>query len=275
VAWYTLGNLKRKTMKMKIVNAIGRMALLAGLVVSPVLLASNSADVEKTLAGSSISELPSNAANLVASAAPTEKDSVAVAAVRASVGLNPSAVVSIVSAVVAKNPASAVSVAVTAAQLQPKRIGLIAKAAATAAPSQAGRIVKALLKQSPQDYGVVAHGASLGAPSASREILAAVADSIPALQAPIQSLTAQYSADSALPVQPILTQSYSQATSSGAVVRFAAPAVASTTTAAVSGPQISGPTLGPPFTGSTTTPTSYSPSSTGQEQPGGRGYASP
>ena len=67
------------------------LSLVAGLAVGPAVLASDSADVTKALAGSTALELPAKAANLVAKASAADKKNVAVAAVKAAVALNPSA----------------------------------------------------------------------------------------------------------------------------------------------------------------------------------------
>ncbi|MGA2541428.1 MAG: hypothetical protein ABSG78_07670 [Verrucomicrobiota bacterium] len=177
-------------MRNKVISLMSGLSLVAGLAVGPAVLASDSADVTKALAGSTALELPAKAANLVAKASAADKKNVAVAAVKAAVALNPSAATDIVSAVARENPAMAPVAAVTAATLQHKQIGLIAKAAAAAAPSEAGKIVAALIKEFPKDYGVIAIAAAEGAPSAGREILAVVAEYVPALQALIQGATA-------------------------------------------------------------------------------------
>ncbi len=294
-------------MKTKIVTVVSGMALLSGLVISPVVLAASSADVARNLAGSTVLELSANAASLVAKASVAEKKAVAVAAIKTAVGMNPASAVAIVSAVARENPASAPVVAVTAATLQPKRIGLIAKAAAAAAPSEASRIVAALIKEFPQQYGAIAIGAAEGAPLAGREILAVVAESVPALQASIQTATAHFSANSvALPVQAILSESYNQALTSGMVVLAQIPVTLSqgsgtmSSVAAggavgvgrvaplglaqpvvmgsvplISPPIVSQPTGGAPFTGSTSSPTTYNTSQTQNEQTGGRVYSAP
>lgn len=271
------------------------LLLLSGFLISPVLFASDSVDVTKSLAGSTALELSGNAANLVASAAPAQRNDVAVAVVRTAVGMNPGAVVAIVSAVVREDPASAPAVAVSATVLQPRRVGLIAKAAVAAAPAQAAKVVAALIKQFPQNYGIIAAAAAEGAPLSGREILAAVGESIPALKAPIQDLSSHFAANTSLPVQTVLSQSYDQAINAGATVALLtsidsaagassvakpvayAPAAptAPLSLPTVSGPSVSGPILGPPFTGSNPSPTTYSPSQTTVEQSGGRNYASP
>jgi hypothetical protein len=234
-------------MKTKIISLISGVALIAGLAVSPAALASDSTDVTKALAGSTVLELPAKAADLVAKASAASKQNAAAAIVKAAVGVNPSAAVAIVSAVARENPATAPVAAVTAATLQHKRIDQIAKAAVAAAPSMAAKIVGALIKEFPQDYGVIAIAAAEGAPSAGREILAVVADYVPALQPAIQGATANFAAnDGSVPVQAILSQSYNQALTSGAVVSTqipsalaqSSPTLSSTTPATMVNPSL-------------------------------------
>src|ERR1039458_7661411 len=67
-------------MKNKVISLMSGLAMVAGLAVGPAVLASNSADVTKALAGSTALELPAKAANLVAKASTADKKNVAVAA---------------------------------------------------------------------------------------------------------------------------------------------------------------------------------------------------
>jgi len=180
-------------MKAKMISLISGVALVAGLAVSPAALASTSADVTKALAGSTVLDLPSKTAALVAQAVPADRQAVAIVAVKSAVKLNPSIASEIVSAVAKENSTLAPIVAVTAAKVQHKQIGLITKAAAAAAPSEAANIVAAMIKEFPSDYGVIAIAASKGAPDARKEILAAVAKYVPGMQAIVQSMTADNS----------------------------------------------------------------------------------
>jgi hypothetical protein len=278
----------KKTMTNKINNLVSSVALIAGLAVSPCAFALSSADVSKDLAGLTAQELPAKAAGLVAKVAAADKQDVAVAVVKAAIGLNPAGSVTIVSQVARENPTTAPAVAVTAVTLQHKRIGMIAKAAATAAPSEAAKIVAALIKEFPRDYGVIALAVSEGAPKARREILAVVADNVPALQPYIQATLANFSAtDGSIPIQAILSQSYNQALASGVVMSAALSPGATkgsmyaTTPFNSSGPTfsppvLSGPVLGPPFTGSSNTvTTTYTTNSVTNEGSGPRVYSSP
>jgi hypothetical protein len=264
-------------MKTRILGIISGVALIAGLTGSPAVLASDSPDVTKALAGSTALELPAKAASLVAKATAADQQNVAAAVVKAAIGVNPPAAVAIVAAVAHENPAAAPAAAVAAATLQPKRIDQIAKAAVAAAPSEAARIVAALIKEFPQDYGIIAMSADEGAPSAGREILAVVADYVPALQPSIQSATASFAAnDGNVPVQAVLSQSYNQTLSSGAAVRTPVPAMLTVTTPATAGaPSVSDPTIGPPYTPVGTTINNISPGQITPQQPGGNNYSSP
>jgi len=242
-------------MKNTKINLISSVAIVVGLAVSPAGHALDSADASKALAGSSALELPGKAADLVAKASSADKQSVAVAAVKAAVALNPSATVAIVSAMVRETPAAAPVIAITATTMQHKRMGLIVKAAASAAPSEAAKIVAAMLKEFPREYGIIALAAAQGSPKSGLEILAVVGNSNPSLQPYIQAATAKIaSTDGEMPVQAILNQSYDQALAFGAI----SPAgqskditLAQTPTTGNSlpifSPVLDGPTLVPPF----------------------------
>jgi hypothetical protein len=286
-------------MKTTIVSVIKTTALMAALAVSPGAFASNSTDMAKALAGSSALELPAKAASLVAKATAVNKKDVTIAVVKAAIGVNPSAAVAIVSAVARENPAVAPVTAVAAVTVQHKKIDLITKAAASAAPAQATNIVAALIKEFPQDYGVIAIAASEGAPSASRDILAVVADYVPALQAAIQGSIAGFSAnDGRVPVQAILSQSYNKALTSGTVVRLQIPANMSqndnqnvitggfasakgssgyvqTTPGTTGAPTLSPPTIGPPYQPIPGQITTIGPGQITIQQPGGHNYSAP
>jgi hypothetical protein len=264
-------------MKTKMITLVSCAALVAGLSISPAVLASNSTEVAKALAGTAVLELPAKAASLVAKASPEDKQNVAAAAVKAAIGLSPSAAVAVVSAVARETPAVAPVAAVTAATLQHKRIDLFTKATVAAAPTEASKIVAALIKEFPQDYGVVAVAAAQSAPSAGREILAAVAEYVPALQASIQNAIAGFGAnDGNLPIQAILLQSYDQAVTSGAVASAkVSTALAPTTSATSGGPSLSPTVINAPFTPPTGPITTIDPSQTAPQAPGGRNYSSP
>jgi hypothetical protein len=205
----------------------------------------------------------------VAAAPAADKQDVAVAAVKAAIGLNPASAVAIVSAVARDNPSTAPLAAVTAATLQYKQLGLIAQAAVAAAPSETGKIVAALIKEFPKDYSLIAAAASVGAPSAGREILKAVADNVPALQPAIQGAIAKFAAnDINLPVLAILSQSAAPATTQPTATLT--PLMITVTEM----PSLATPTLGVPFT-PVTTINNIGPSSTATQTSGGRPYGSP
>jgi hypothetical protein len=296
-------------MKTELMNMVGSVVLIAGLASSPAAWASNSPDVAKALAGSTALELPAKAANLVANASASDRQNVTASVIKTAVGINPAATVAIVSAVAGETPTVAPLAAVTAVTLQHKQLDRITKAAAVAASTEAPKIVAALIKEFPQDYGTIAISAAEGAPLAGREILAVVADYVPALQTSIQTATSHFSAnDGNIPVQAILSQSFSQAVTSGAVVSSTVPTTylsqapvaanaagtmrvqatlaqstpavtptvpAATPSARLSAPKLSPPSFGPPFTIPGSSPTTYGMGSTMIEQPGGRNYSSP
>jgi len=267
-------------MKTKLITLVGGVALLAGITVTPAVFASEFSDASKALSGSTVLELPAKAADLVAKTPVADQKRMAIAVIKAAVGLKPSAAVAVVSTVSRENPATAPVVALTAATLQHERINQIIKAAVAAAPSEASDIVAALLKGFPQDYGVIAVSAASGSPSSGRAILNVVADNVPALQDSIQAATVQFaSTDGNLPVASILTQSYAQAVNTGAVTSPSSPRISvavapAPTIAATGGVKISPPTLGPPFTPVPGT-MSIGVSDTQPQTPGGRIYSSP
>ncbi len=279
-------------------NLLGVLAVSGGLVGNQAVMAGESADFTKILAGTSMVEMPAKAASLVAKEdTQAGQKRATLAVVKAAVGLNPAGTVAVVGAISHAKPEMAPVAAVTAALLQHKQLALITKAAAEAAPSQAGKIVAALIREFPSSYVVIAISASEGAPLAGKEILEVVADFVPALQASINSALASFpssttqaqaaladaqlvnasvattSSSLALPVQTILVRAVNQAPGIGTLpVAITAPHSRS------AGPPAApagGPTLGPPFTPIVGPVTTISPSQTVPQVPGGRNYASP
>jgi hypothetical protein len=279
-------------LKTKMLNFLGVLTVSGSLVGAQLLLANETADFSKILAGTSIVEMPATAASLVAKA-DTQKGqkNVTIAVVKAAVRLNPTAAVAVVGAISHATPGMAPIAAVTAAMMQHKQLSSIAKAAAAAAPAQAGNIVAALIKEFPSSYAIIAIAASEGAPQAGKEILEVVADYVPALQAGINNAVSSYpssttqaqvieapaatpSSSLALPVQTILVQAVKQAPSPGIAI-VSRPA---TQNSPVAGPPVipaGGPILGPPFTPIVGPVTTISPSQTTPQTNGGRNYASP
>ena len=280
-------------------NLLSVLAVSGGLIASQPLLASESVDFAKILAGTSVVEMPAKAASLVAKAdAQQGTKNVTIAVVKAAVRLNPTAAVAVVGAISRANPEMASVAAVTAAKLQNKQLAFIAKAAAEAAPSQAAAIVAALIREFPSSYALIAISASEGAPQAGKEILGVVADYVPALQASINSAVASYPSGAAqaqgnstgqvnvvaavasspgltLPVQAILVQAVSRSSGIGGSRPIT---VASRSAQLAEPPAIpagGGPVLGPPFTPIPPIVTTITPSQTVPQSPGGRNYASP
>jgi hypothetical protein len=251
-------------MKTKVQNLLSVLAVSGGLVAGQSALASQTPDFTKTLAGTSVMAMPAKAADLVSKSSTADKQNTAVAAVKAAIGLTPSAAAAIVSAVASENPTVAPAIAVAAATLQHKQLDLIAKAAVTAAPAQTTKIVAALIKQFPKDYNIIAVAAAAAAPSASREILAVVAEYVPSMQVAIQTAISGIALDGNVSVPAILSQ--------GASIAATPEAPQSLVNATSS---LSPPTLGLPFTTVPVTVKTETPSQTTPESPGGRTYASP
>ena len=248
-------------MKNKIVGLISGLSLVSGLAVGPSVFAFNTADATAALTGLTAVQIPVKAADLLTQAALNEKQSVAVAAVKASIKLNPSVTTEVVSSLATANPESAPAVAVAAVTLQHKQIGMITKSAAAAAPKQAVQIVVALINEFPKDYGVITIAATEGAPASTREILAVVAKAVPAMNAVVQNSTS--SSDVAVIVN--------QAVASDAAA-MSAPQPNTPVAPQLSGPVITSGGFGGPFFG---TPASFTPAEYVPVPSGGRTYASP
>jgi hypothetical protein len=207
-----MNNMKNQTFSL----AVGA-AIIAGVMVTPSTYAFDNASLTKELVSVSAQERPAKAADLVAKASSADQQSVAEAAVKVAVTLNPSGASDVVSAVAHENPSVAAFAAVAAATLQPKQLEAITKAAVTGAPSEAAKIVAALIKQFPKSYALIAVAASQASPSSGREILSVVAENVPALQAFLQGAVSGFAAnDGNLPVQVILNEAPVAVVASGA-----------------------------------------------------------
>jgi hypothetical protein len=265
-------NSKFSIIKTWMIGLMSAVTWIAGLVNSPAALASNSPDVPKALADATVLELPAKAASLVAGAPAADQQNVAIAVVKAAIGLKPSSAVNIVSALARENPVAAPVAAVTAATLQHKRIDQITKAAVAAAPVEVAKIVAALIKEFPKDYGVIAVAAAEAAPSAGREILAVVGECVPVLRSYIQRATAKFAAnDGNVPVQVILIQSYNEAATSGAVSAKTPPTLTATASATDGAASLSPATIDAPYA----PPPVPTPNIVPRQTTGGRNYSSP
>ena len=122
------------------------LVALTCLAVSPVqaLTEKETAGIIQAIKNAPSAELAVKAAELVTKAAKKEKESTALAAVRAAIAKNPASAVSVVSSVVKAAPATAPAVAAAAATLAPDQVEAIAVAAALAAPELAEKIVVAV-----------------------------------------------------------------------------------------------------------------------------------
>jgi hypothetical protein len=262
-------------MRAKLLNLLGLLTVGGGLAAGQPLYAGEPADFTKTLAGTSIVEMPAKAADLVGKAAAADRQNTAIAVVKAAIGLNPSAAAVIVSAVARQNPSVAPVAAVTAATLQHKLIDRITKAVVAAAPAEAAKIVAALIKAFPKDYALIAVAATEAAPSAGREILAVVGDDFPALKTGIQAAIANFAANSNVPVQAILNQSYTQFSNAGVAAAGGGNQNITQTVPGAFSASLSPPVFGPPFTPLPPTFIIYNPGELVPEKPGGRNYVSP
>jgi hypothetical protein len=261
------------------------------------------ADVEQSLSGVAIPELPVNAANLVSHSKASEQESVTMLVLQTVSEINPASIPAVVGAIGHSTPAMAPVAAANAVTLQPKQAVLITRAAVGAAPDHAGEIVSAILAKLPAQYAVVAAAAAEVAPAAGQNILNAVMAAVPSLKPYIEKTSATATDVSGnVPVLTILNQSAILARRDqmdALPVAFAAPAApvvtsvsptspssslstssatsASSSTPATSTPRYIQPavTIGPPPVPLTAAPVEINPGNTTPQTPGGRNYSSP
>ena len=160
---------------MKKHNQFALAALLAGLTcfaTSPAqaLTDKEVSAINQTIKEAPAADLPVKAAELVKQSAKKQKESVAVAVVRAAIAKKPASAVSVVSSVVKAAPATAPAVAAAAAKLAPDQVEAIATAAALAAPELADKIVAAIADIYPKDEERVAKAVMLAVPQAQAKI---------------------------------------------------------------------------------------------------------
>src|SRR5687768_12477357 len=139
-------------MKTRILKLLGITAgvLLLGALRPTFAVQNDATDAyTKILRNGPATEIPAQAAKLVAQASAKDQAVVAVKAVRAAVLMAPAAAPTIVGAIAHVAPATAAVVAGEAARLEPTLATLIAKAATTAAPKYADRIAFEVCKQLP------------------------------------------------------------------------------------------------------------------------------
>ena len=140
--------------------------------VSPVqaLTEKETAGIIQAIKNAPLAELAVKAAELVTKAAKKEKESTALAAVRAAIAKNPASAVSVVSSVVKAAPATAPAVAAAAATLAPDQVEAIAVAAALAAPELAEKIVVAVAEVNPKAEERIAKAVMQAVPQAQAKI---------------------------------------------------------------------------------------------------------
>jgi hypothetical protein len=146
----------------------------------------------ETLAAVPTAELPAKAADLVAQAKSSDRQTTTIQVVKGAVAINPAAAPYIVGAIARAVPDMASIAAGTAGAGQTKQAGAIAKTAATAAPSRAGKIVVAVCRAVPSDYRSIVVAVLEAAPGSGNEIVKAVADALPELKASIEQIIAGY-----------------------------------------------------------------------------------
>lgn len=146
-------------------------------------------------------ELPAKASQIVSSAKPAEKDSVAIAVVTAALDLKPTAAAAVVlvGAIARRAPEAAASAAATAAVRLPNQAEAILKSAVAAAPSQVGAIVFAVCKALPTKHNTLAMAAFEAAPDSGKAILDALGLAVPAARPFIEPATADTRKASSFP----------------------------------------------------------------------------
>jgi hypothetical protein len=97
----------------------------------------------KILAAVPAAEMPAKAASLVTKAKPQERETNAVAAVRAAIKVSPVSTLATVGSICSAAPDTAPAVVAAAIKLQPSQARAIANVGTTAAPTQAAEITKA------------------------------------------------------------------------------------------------------------------------------------
>ncbi len=142
-------------MKARILSLFGYAIGLALCTVSaaPSDQARDKSELERTLGGVPVLELPSKAAGLVSSARPRDREQVTQDVLEAAIAARPTAAPSVVGAIIRANPSVATVAATTAARLQPEQRSAITRAATTAAPDQSQNIVTALNKEKGENNG--------------------------------------------------------------------------------------------------------------------------
>lgn len=112
------------------------MALLTALMVGSARVEADQTDrVKSVLEGGATVELPSRAARLVAESPAADRESTALAVVRAALGLRPTSGPAVVGAIAKVAPATAPAIVRLASQLQPKLKESILQAALRSAPT--------------------------------------------------------------------------------------------------------------------------------------------
>ena len=151
----------------------------------------------KALKNVTAAELPAKAAQVVASATRSDRESVAIVVVRTVGAKNPFALVSVVASISKTSPEVASVVAATAAAIAPKQAREIALAAAKAAPSVSDKIAAAVATSVPVSAVSVAESLAKNQPEAAARIFAAVSAAVPGATPQLAKRTTSRAAGSA------------------------------------------------------------------------------
>jgi hypothetical protein len=221
----------------------------------------------------STTEMPAQAAQIVAAAAADQREATTKAVVLQALNQRPTLAPAVVGAIAKSSPDMAAIAAVTAITQQPAQIGQITKAAVAAAPQQAANIVKAICEKYPNQFNIVAVAAAEAAPDQGKQIIAAVSSAVPTVKAYIDLSQATTVAGIISDAQYELTVAAKSAnTTPDSILASGNTGFAYAPLAA-----LPTPTVGPPFQAPVNnTPTVISGSSAViVPQDEGRGYSAP
>jgi hypothetical protein len=193
-------------------------------------------------------EMPAQAAKLVAAAKAGQRETATKAVVIQALTQRPTIAAALVGAIAQSSPDMAAVAAVTAVGQQPTQIGQIIMAAVSAAPPQAGKIVFAICQKFPTRFNYVAMVATRAAPQSGREILVAVASAVPAVKPYIDQSHATTVAGIISDVQySVAAAAQSANTTPEVTLALASPDPANSAFAYTPISQLPPPTVGAPF----------------------------
>ncbi len=171
-------------MKRKQLFVVALVAVLSTLSFSAKALTESEAKaVRASVADVRLPELGARAASIVTQANATDREAVAVTAVKAIVAKHPATAPVVVGSISKAAPETSPAVAAAAAVLSPEQVTAIVKAAVAAAPKQADKIAAAVAKVQPKSALKIANTAMNVAPLFSAQIVAAVDSVVPGSKA--------------------------------------------------------------------------------------------